>query len=300
MHYDLLRAIRSVLTRCSRFYVNLYTKKSQWEKPISPAFPPADNHHDEPPPGYEPASGPVPTDLKKNPYQEDLPASAAIGGSSSVDEDAKLAAKLQAEEDAKARGNPGGPLPPAGYGDANPYQQHQSPSPYSQEQYPQDLPARDRGKAGGFLGKLFGKGKSPMGGSQGGYGGYSSHPQQGQYGYPQQGPPMGGYGGGYGAPGGYGGGYGAPGAYGGGYGAQPGFGQQRPGKKPGMGGMGMGLAGGALGLGAGMVGGALVADAIHDHDRDEYMDGYRKSINYSGLRRGVVLLTRGNRGRPGQ
>lgn len=227
-----------------------------------PRAPPTDGHdHDEPPPGYEPGSGPAPTDVKKNPYHEDRP---AVGGSS-IEDDAKLAARLQAEEGAKARG---GPQPPAGYGEAQSYHA-QGLSPHPQEQYPQDLPPRerDKGKAGGFLGKLFGKGKAAAAG--GGYGGHSPQPpQQGYYqappqghyqpqqqyaGYANQGPPMGGYGG------------------------SPGFGQQRPQKRPGMGGMGMGLAGGALGLGAGMLGGALIADAVHDHDHEAYMEGYGTS-----------------------
>ncbi|KJZ77087.1 hypothetical protein HIM_03408 [Hirsutella minnesotensis 3608] len=278
------------------FYVNVYTKQSQWERPTAPVFPVGDNAYHDPPPVYEPGHTPALTDTKKNPYEAPV-SSDHHGGSSTMDEDAKLAAKLQAEEDAKARTNPGGPQPPAGYGGPNSYQSQggnaysQSPSPYPQgnssrppEQFPQDLPARDKGK-GGLLGKLFGgKGKMPMGGSQGGYsqggyGGYSPQPQQGYYqspppqqygGYPNQGPPMGGYGGGYGAPGGYQGGYGG----------QPGYAQQ-PQKKPGMGGMGM--AGAALGVGGGLLGGALLANAVHHHheheEQEAYMDGYQDAQN---------------------
>jgi hypothetical protein len=92
-----------------------------------------------------------------------------------------------------------------------------------------------------------------------GGGGYGGYPQQG---YAQPG---------YGAPGGYGGGGYPPGGY-----------QQQAAagnKKPGMGGaMGMGLAGGALGMGAGMLGGALIADAVHDHDQAEYMQGYGERV----------------------
>ncbi|KAK2594878.1 hypothetical protein QQS21_007430 [Conoideocrella luteorostrata] len=278
------------------FYVNVYTKKSQWDKPTAPVFPTEDNAPSEPPPGYEPGkNAPLAVDTKKNPYEDPIQEKSGLhdhGGASSSstqDEDARLAAKLQAEEDAKARG---GPTPPAGYGGAgagaaDSYAQGHPGHNQSQESFPSDLPPRDgsRGKdrGGGLLGKLFGKGKNQQQNQAGygnsGYGGYpqqqqgyySSPPPQQQYGgYPQQGPPMGGYGGypqqqGYGQPG-----YGAPGGYGGGYQ------QQQPGRKPGMGGaMGMGLAGGALGLGAGVVGGALIADAVHDHDQSEYNQGYQ-------------------------
>ncbi|KAG5948736.1 hypothetical protein E4U53_006167 [Claviceps sorghi] len=267
-----------------RFYVNVYTKKSQWEKPTAPVFPVDENAPPEPPPGYDAGkNAPVATDVKKNPYENptDDKTGTVPHGRAGEDEDAKLAAKLQAEEDAMARG---GPAPPAGYGGAaDSYAQAGHPgSQPPPPPFPSDLPPRDesRGRSGGgILGKLFGKGKnqqqghasSPSGSGSGsgyGYGAYSPQPPpQGYYsspppqqygGYPQQG---------------YGGypqqGYAQPG-YGGAYPQQ-----QAPGKKPGMGGaMGMGLAGGALGLGAGVLGGALIADAIHDHDQSEYMQGY--------------------------
>lgn len=265
----------------------MYTKKSQWDKPTAPVFPVDENTPDDPPPGYEPGNGPAPTDTKKNPYEDRSGQNKHAGSSSAQDEDAKLAAKLQAEEDAKARG---GPTPPAGYatgGAADSYAQGQTGQ--SQGSFPTELPPRDdaRGKDRGFLGKLFGKGKTPQSG-QANYGGgyypqqqqnyYQSPPPQQYGGYAQQGPPMGGYGGGYGQPP-YGG-YPPQGGYGGGYGGgypQGGY-QQQPGRRPGggMGGMGMGLAGGALGLGAGVLGGALIADAIHDHDQAEYNQGYRE------------------------
>lgn len=267
------------------FYVNVYTKKSQWDKPTDPVFPVGENAPHDPPPGYEPGSNaPLTADDKKQPYA--TPAATAHGAASSysvaaVDEDAKLAARLQAEEDAKARATPGGPQPPAGYGGPGFYSSptgagggsSSGNSPYPVEQYPQELPPRyrDKAKAGGFLGKLFKKGKTG--------GGFSPQPQpQPQQGYYQSPPPQQPhYGGGY--PG-----YGplptmAGGSYGG-YGGQPYMQQQQQppsqqaGRKPGMGGMGMGLAGGALGLGAGVLGGALIADAIHDHDQEAYMEGY--------------------------
>lgn len=264
----------------------MYTKKSQWDKPTAPVFPVDENAPTDPPPGYEHGKGPAPTDTKKNPYEDRSHMSHPAGSSSTQDEDARLAAKLQAEEDAKARG---GPTPPAGYaaaggGAADSYAQgHTGGQGQAQDSFPSDLPPRDgsRGsKDRGFLGKLFGKGKNPQGG-QGNYGGgypqqqqnyYQGPPQQQYGGYPQQGPPMGAYG----QPG-YGGGYPPQGGYGGGYGGgyQQG-GYQQQGKRPGGSGMGMGLAGGALGLGAGVIGGALIADAIQDHDQHEYQEGYRK------------------------
>lgn len=278
------------------FYVNVYTKKSQWDKPTVPVFPVDENAPTDPPPGYEHGTGPAPTDTKKNPYEDRSHLSHPAGSSSAQDDDAKLAAKLQAEEDAKARG---GPTPPAGYaagGAADSYAQGHTGG-QAQDSFPSDLPPRDgsRGsKDRGFLGKLFGKGKNPQGG-QASYGGggypqqqqnyYQSPPPQQYGGYPQQGPPMGGgYGGGYGQPG-YGGGYPQQGGYGG-YPPQGGYQQggyqqqqQQQGKRPGGSGMGMGLAGGALGLGAGVLGGVLIADAIQDHDQHEYQEGYQDAQN---------------------
>ena len=299
MRHVAKRYCAQCLTSHHRFYVNLYTKKSQWDKPTAPVFPVGENAPNGPPPSYEPGHTPAPTDTKKNPYDDHSGSghgASAAGGSPS--EDAKLAAKLQAEEDAKARGSsPGGAQPPAGYGAASSYSQQSQQGGGSSQQFPQDLPPRsqDRGLSGGggLLGKLFGgKSKPTAGGAQGSYGGYSSQPQQGYYnqspapqqqygGYPNQqqgygggypqGPGYGqqpGYGGGYGQQPGYGGGYGQQPAYGGGYGGQ----QQAAPKK--SSGMGMGLAGGALGLGAGVLGGALIADAVEHHDQSEYDQGY--------------------------
>ncbi|KAG6039367.1 hypothetical protein E4U41_002757 [Claviceps citrina] len=267
------------------FYVNVYTKKSQWEKPTAPVFPVDENAPSGPPPGYEAGkTAPVATDTKKNPYENptDEKTGTVPHGPAGEEEDARLAARLQAEEDARAAR--GGPAPPAGYGvggsadsyaQGYPGSQHpQQQQQQQQQQFPSDTPPRDDSRsrgAGGILGKLFGKGKHsqhqqnyysspppqqgppPMGGGYG-YGGY---PQQAYGAYPQQA---------YGQPGYGGGAYGPPGGY------QQ---QQVPGRKPGMGGMGMGLAGGAMGLGAGVLGGALIADAIHDHDQEEYMQGYQ-------------------------
>lgn len=265
-----------IILKLDRFYVNIYTKESTWEKPTVPVFP-ADDTPNAPPPGYRPGDGPAHTDTKKNPY-DDHTGGAQAGGSSTVDEDARLAQQLQAEEDARARGGLGGAQPPAGYGSAyggnspNPQQGH---SPY-----PSELPPRDttRGKSsGGFLGKLLSKASSKQSGGNhgggfggGGYGqqqqyyqqqqGYNQGPPMGygqpQYGQPQYGQPQ------YGQPQyGHGGGYG-----GGGYG--------QPQRKQGGGGMGM-MGGAALGLGAGVLGGALIADHINDEQQESYQDGYQ-------------------------
>ncbi|KAG5788821.1 hypothetical protein H9Q69_012109 [Fusarium xylarioides] len=284
------------------FYVNIYTKQSQWEKPTAPVFPADDAAPGGPPPGYDQGNAPIPTDTKKNPYEDHRDQSA---GGPSEDEDAKLAAKLQAEEDARARSGPGGPDIPAGYGASNsPYPQSNSPypqnnSPYPQQQggssYPTELPPRERGakSGGGFLGKLLGKGKQMAGGhqqggaggyggSQGGYGG--GYPQQQYYGqqpqgYPGQGPPMG-----YGAQPHYGGGYGAPGGYGG-YGGAPGYGAPHGGgfggggRKPGGGGMGM-MGGAALGAGAGLLGGAMIANSFDNDEQDAYQDGFEDGADF--------------------
>ncbi|KAH6885930.1 hypothetical protein B0T10DRAFT_462175 [Thelonectria olida] len=248
------------------FYVNIHTKVSQWNKPTAPAYPAGESAPNGPPPGYAPGDGPAPSDVKINPYDD--PANRAGGSSHQEDEDARLAAKLQAEEDSRARGSGSSPAIPPGYG---------SPSP-GQSSYPNELPPRERGKSGGgFLGKLLGKGKQmAAGGSHGGGGHYGSgqNYQQQQY-YPQQqgygqGPPMGGYYGQqqYGQQQ-----YGQPHYGGGGYGyQQQGYYGQQPPKKSG----GMGMAGGAaLGVGAGLIGGALIADAIDDNEQEAYQEGYQ-------------------------
>lgn len=294
----------------SRFYVNSYTKKSQWDKPTEPARPPPpdDGAPAGPPPSYTPGNQPAPSDAKVNPYDDPKFNSSNNNASSSSshhnpqqeDEDARLARQLQAEEDARARGSASAsPYPPPGSGQQSPF--------------PGQLPPRpdtlDRGKSGGgFLGKIFG-GKKP--GSSGGHGSggalpgalggivgaaaaHGSHGGHGQQygGYPgghSPAPPQG-YGG-YPPPQGYGGyppqhggyyppqqgGYYPPqqqyGGYGGGYGGHGGgfAGGQ---KKSSGGGMGMAMGGAALGVGAGLVGGALIADAIHDGQEDAYQDGF--------------------------
>ena len=74
---------------CPRFYVNTFTKKSQWEKPTEPARPPmGDDAPPGPPPAYAGGSGPAPTDSKTNPF---TPQSTGPGGAStSVASDAEF------------------------------------------------------------------------------------------------------------------------------------------------------------------------------------------------------------------
>lgn len=253
-----------------RFYVNAYTKKSQWEKPTESARPPQeDAPPGPPPPSYRPGDGPAPSDAKTNPF---TPQGTGTSGSQ-VDSDAEFARKLQEEEDARARGG-------SSSGARGSAADYMSSSPnLGQSAYPQQLPPREDGgsKSKGLLGKLFGGSKNKYGNSGGAYGGgypqqqqqpgYGGYPPQAGYGgYPQQQ----GYGG-YPQQGGYGGGYGPPqGGYGGGYGG--GYAQQRP-QRAGGGGMGM-MGGAALGLGGGLIGGMLLEDAINDHEQHEEQQAY--------------------------
>ncbi|KAH8657030.1 hypothetical protein BGZ60DRAFT_434686 [Tricladium varicosporioides] len=245
------------------FYVNIYTKKSTWEKPNEPVYPPpSDDAPPGPPPGYTGGSMSAThtPDTKANPYDT----------KPNTESDEEMARRLQAEEDERARQgsssrNQGAA---AEYMNSSSMGMGQQNSGYGQQgNYAnQDLPAREKGKSGGFLGKLLGKASGssskPGYGQQGAYGG--GYPQQQYGGYPQQGYPQQGYGG-YPPQQGYGG-----------YGQQPmygGYGQQQKAKKSGG---GMGMAGGAaLGLGAGLVGGALIANAVEDHDEHEYEQGYQ-------------------------
>ncbi|KAK3321059.1 hypothetical protein B0T19DRAFT_444846 [Cercophora scortea] len=257
------------------FYVNTYTKKSQWDKPTAPAVNPHDDTPAGPPPGYSHGdSKPAPTDTKVNPYDDPRYGGGGSHSSNTEDEDARLARQLQAEEDARARGH-------TPVGAAASYAS--TPPPQT---FPSQLPPRSAGggeadKAKGFLGKLFGKKPGSSSGHGGGYGSYPGGgygQQQPAYGQP-----------GYGAPAGYGGypqqqpGYGGypqqqPGY--GGYPQQPGYGggyqqQQQYGRPAKSGGGGMGMAGGAaLGVGAGLLGGMLISDAIEDHDQEVYQQGY--------------------------
>lgn len=244
--------------------MNIETGKSQWDRPEAPTPRP-----DGPPPGDAPPSyhhaGPADpaavasagdkkhTMASNNPYN---PSNASQGTASPrVDDDARLAAKLQAEEDARAAGGSRGAGGPGAAGDyysepSGP-QAGYAPGPSSQS----PMPEQKRSK-GGFLSKLMGKSS-----------GSSSRPQQPQYAsYPQQQPQGAYYGGyppqqpGYGYP---------PGGYGG-YPQQGGYYPQQPPRRQGGGGMGTAGAA-ALGVGGGLVGGMLLADAMEDHH--DYDDG---------------------------
>lgn len=250
------------------FYVNIHTKQSTWEKPTQPAY--ADNHDASPggaPPGYSAGSNAPRTagsDVKKpldsnNPYSHNV-----------AESDEALARRLQEEERSRGASDDY-------YGSTTNTHGQTQQQPGLQGGYPgapgynsaaqsslsssQAGPGTERGKSGGFLGKLKDKLASPQGGNRpmgsgmgGGYPQQQGYPQQGYGGYPQQG-----YGGGYPQQG-YGGGYPQQGYGGGGYG-QPMYAQQQP-RKSGMG------AGGAaaLGVGGGLLGGMLLADAFEDNN----------------------------------
>lgn len=259
------------------FYVNTYTKKSQWEKPTEPAKPPQDDLPPGPPPSYNKGDAAAPTDTKHNPYNS---------SSHTETDDERLAHQLQAEEDARARGQSS-----ASGGAAASYLSPSNSTPgQSSSPYPNQLPPRpvssssggaDKARSGGLLGKLFGAGKSKMSSHGGNYGGGGyGQPAYGQPGYGQPGygqpayggyPPQAGYGG-YPPQGGYGG-YPPPGGYGG---YPP---QQAYGGRTGGGGGGMGLGGAALGAGAGLVGGMLLMDAIDDNQQEAYQEGYQDGNN---------------------
>ena len=242
------------------FYVNTLTKESSWTKPTEPATVAVDAAPAGPPPSYAAGSGALPPSNEKSNPNNPYSASATGNPSSSVDEDAKLAQKLQDEENARAAQSSRG-ASDSYYGQQTSLGSTSSPQTTYVQQPPQDA-----GKSRGLMGKLMGK-----------LGGGSSSTPQG-YGRPQQA-----YGQqAYGQPG-----YGQP-AYGQqgyqqpsyGYGPQPGYqgyppqqqygyGQQQAAAPQKSGGMGA-LGGAALGLGGGLVGGMLIEDAIQDHDQNEY------------------------------
>ncbi|KAH7392825.1 hypothetical protein BKA66DRAFT_313214 [Pyrenochaeta sp. MPI-SDFR-AT-0127] len=235
------------------FFVNIYTKKSQWDKPTEPIYPPGEEAPHGPPPTYHPPAGAVAGNLtgasEKSNFSSNNPYATSGPGSSNISEDEKLARKLQEEEEVRAgrlsgdnRGAANDFYNQPGQSQPGQYYGQQSASPYPQQaQTPyQDTTTQDKGKSKGLLGKLLGKAS--------GHGSSSSHayPPQ-QHGYGQQ--P------GYGAaPGGY---------YGGGYQQRPmGYGMPAGGRRPG-GGMGAGGAM-ALGAGGGLLGGALLGSAMAD------------------------------------
>lgn len=99
------------------FYVNTYTKKSQWEKPTEPAIPPRDDAPAGPPPSYTAGDNKpvVVSDAKVNPYdntnQSTTGGASGSGTHQTESEDERLARQLQAEEDARARSHGGTTTP---------------------------------------------------------------------------------------------------------------------------------------------------------------------------------------------
>ncbi|TID13324.1 hypothetical protein E2P81_ATG09964 [Venturia nashicola] len=237
------------------FYVNLLTKKSQWELPEAPATATVTaglDTSDAPP--YD-SKNALPLSAEKTGSNT---GDAMFGGGPShkqdIGADEAYARKLQAEEDARSYGGAastasdrgatshfyqqgGAPgtygTPQQTYGQS---QQHGQPQQYppqqsygqdqyaQQQQYAQQPQQTTSSKgAAGFLGKLLGKGKQ--------------RPTSGGY-YPPQHP-------------------------------HPNYYQQQqmypqPGRRPG-GGMGMGT-GMALGAGGGLLGGVLLGEALEGHD----------------------------------
>ncbi|PWY74642.1 hypothetical protein BO83DRAFT_377682 [Aspergillus eucalypticola CBS 122712] len=242
------------------FYVDLRTGRSQWERPEGPTY-----QED----SQRPPSGPPPSYDASRPG--DRPSSTAAGGDkkplgsrnpynsqsdSTLESDARLAAQLQAEEEAQARRR--SPMPPAQAqsGAASDYYAENSSSRVQSPQGPSTSPAPKQERSRGFLGKLMGRHSGGSSSSSAGGMGYSRPPQQAAYGYPQAG-----YGG-YPPPQQAGYGYSSYPAQGGYY-AQ----QQAPQRRH----NGMGTAGAAaLGVGGGLLGGFLLADAVEDlgHDFD--------------------------------
>ncbi|CAI7620648.1 unnamed protein product [Penicillium glandicola] len=265
------------------FYVDLATGKSQWDRPEGP--PPRDDDNLPPnsrAPSYssagpgDPAAIASAGDQKQhmgsnNPYNPSANTGPGHASPNMIDEDARLAAKLQAEEDSRAgtRGTGGGSGDRGASSDYyNNASRPQSTGPSGYAAGPAShspMPEQEQKRSkGGFFSKLMGKSSSSR----------PPRPQQQYASYAQQGPPPGAYYGGgyppqpgpYGQPGpGYGGGYG-------GYPQQGGYYQQQPSRRQGG---GMGTAGAAaLGVGGGLLGGMLIADALDDdHDHGDYGGG---------------------------
>lgn len=271
-----------------RFYVNIHTKKSQWEKPTEPSYP--DN---EPPP-----PGPPPRYSPRQAGADVLPADSKQSHLVTTDNDnnassAATAARLDSEERGISRGS------------------NDASQGYGQ----QPLPPRETKPKMGLLGKLLGKSGGSSGHNEPGldnnapgqynvqqpqYGysqpQYGSHPPpqpQYQQGYPPQGYPPQGY-----PPQGYPPqGYPPQGYPPHGYPPQgyppqgyppQGYAQQGyippPAAKSKMGGGGLGAAGGAaLGVGTGLIGGMLLSEAIDSHDERIYEQGYGKVLLLSYL-----------------
>lgn len=255
------------------FYVNIYTKKSQWEKPKEPAYPENELPPQCPPPGY--------SSEKKEQNEH------TIVNSGNGESDASMGARLQSEEEKRARGA-----------------SEMAPG-YMQ----QTLPPREQKSKPGFLGKLLGKansgsnnppqnfGPQPAYGQQPPYG-YPPAPQYGGYppptqqayppqgfvpqGYPPQSYPPQAY-----PPQGYPQfppqqGQMQPSYYPQAYGQQ-GYASGVPNPNVKKSGNGMSMVGGAaLGAGAGLVGGMLLENAIENREEEIYQQGYQDAQEDDG------------------
>jgi hypothetical protein len=245
------------------FYVNKYTKQSQWEKPTEPVYPTQGNVPPGAPPGYDSSTKPKFGGDEKSGFPSNNPYNTNNAGASgsSMSADEEYARKLQAEEDARRNDqNRGASDGYYGAGSSNsPY--GQSGAPQYGQPYGQQSQQEQKKSGGGLFGKIASKLGS--GGSSRPQQGYGHQPMYGQQQYP---PMQGGYGGypqqGYGYP-------------------QQGYPPRR------AGGGGMGMAGGAaLGAGAGLLGGAMLMNAYDDHEQNEqqdaYQDGYQDGQDNDG------------------
>lgn len=227
----------------NRFYVNLHTHKSTWEKPTAPALPEGEG-----PPPYVGSGTQVPE--KSSHLESNQPYGAQTSSTMDEDADRRYALQLQAEEDARTHASGGRPVSRGNYSN------NDNPASYANQELP---PREQKSKGlGGLLSKFTSKVGNSHHGPHGGYPQYGGNQQQAYGGaYPQQ-PAHG-----YNAPHerGFGGFLG--GGHGGGHGAYP------P-RKSGGGGMGKMAGAGALGLGAGVLGGAVIADAMYDSDGGDY------------------------------
>lgn len=201
--------------------MNIYTKQSQWEKPTSPIYPPGENDHaapSGPPPTYNAGdSNPITSEKtglgSNNPYASATP---GVGGGASsshntTEEDERYARQLQAEEDARARAQPGGfGASNEYYGAAGPTQGQQQYGQQPPQQYAQQDPytgqygqtgqaySDEKGKRkSGTVGKLLSKLTSSSGSRPHGHAPTHGLPGYGQVmvGQPTMGRPM------YGPPG---------------------------------------------------------------------------------------------------
>ncbi|KAK3216880.1 hypothetical protein GRF29_1g1236725 [Pseudopithomyces chartarum] len=178
------------------FYVNIHTKRSQWDVPTSPAYPPGE---EAPPSGPPPSYGnQAPTGAAAGTGEKAFGSNNPYGRPPDVSDDEKLARRLQEEEEERVRGHGGA----AGGGAASSYYQggggaYPNPGGSSSSStspavgYGDSAPPPQEKKKG-LLGKLMGKASS--------HHGHQSRPQgyptANAYGHQPVGyaQPMGGYG----------------------------------------------------------------------------------------------------------